>query len=173
MDLGAMMAVMKEEQLDPALAERYMRRAIELGRCAADAGEGGPFGAVIVRNGVMVGEGWNRVIASNDPTAHGEIMAIRDACERTGSFDLQGCHIYTSGEPCPMCLGAIYWARIKHVFYGFSIAAAERCGFDDRRFYQQLALPPERREVGQTQVLGAEALAVLQHYLGKPDRVPY
>tara|TARA_R110002110_G_scaffold92420_1_gene241222 strand:- start:1947 stop:2453 length:507 start_codon:yes stop_codon:yes gene_type:complete len=158
---------------DPALAERCMRRAIELGRRAADAGEGGPFGAVIVRDGVIVGEGWNRVIASNDPTAHGEIMAIRDACERAGNFDLQGCHIYTSGEPCPMCLGAIYWARIAHVFYGFSIHAAESCGFDDRRFFQQLALPREQRDVGQTQLLGEEAFAVLQHYLGKPDRVPY
>ena len=114
-----------------------------------------------------------RPIASNDPTAHGEIMAIRDACERAGNFDLQGCHIYTSGEPCPMCLGAIYWARIEHVFYGFSIHAAESCGFDDRRFFQQLALPREQRDVGQTQVLGEEAFAVLQQYLGKPDRVPY
>lgn len=159
--------------VDPALAERYMQRAIELGRRAAEAGEGGPFGAVIVRDGAIVGEGWNRVIATNDPTAHGEIMAIRDACDRASSFDLQSCHIYTSGEPCPMCLGAIYWARIGHVFYGFSIRAAESCGFDDRRFFQQLALPREQRDVGQTQVLGEEAFAVLQQYLGKPDRVPY
>ncbi|MDO8860576.1 nucleoside deaminase [Haliea sp. E1-2-M8] len=167
------MTRMETGHVDAALAEHCMRRAIELGRRAAETGEGGPFGAVIVRDGAIVGEGWNQVIASNDPTAHGEIMAIRDACDRAGSFDLQGCHIYTSGEPCPMCLGAIYWARIGHVFYGFSIHAAEICGFDDQRFYQQLALPQEQRDVGQTQVLGEEAFAVLQQYLGRPDRVPY
>lgn len=167
------MTGMETGQDEPELAEQCMRRAIALGRRAAESGEGGPFGAVIVRDGVIVGEGWNRVIASNDPTAHGEIMAIRDACERAGSFDLEGCNIYTSGEPCPMCLGAIYWARIGHVYFGFSIHAAESCGFDDRRFYQQLTLPPEQREVGQTQVLGDEAFAVLQQYLGKPDRVLY
>ena len=167
------MAGMETKGDEPERAKHCMGRAIALGHRAAESGEGGPFGAVIVRDGVIVGEGWNRVIASNDPTAHGEIMAIRDACERAGSFDLQGCQIYTSGEPCPMCLGAIYWARITHVYYGFSIHAAESCGFDDRRFYQQLALPPEQREVGQTQVLGDEAFAVLQQYLGKPDRVLY
>lgn len=157
----------------PAEAERCMRRALELGRHAADSGEGGPFGAVIVRDGEIVGEGWNRVIAASDPTAHGEVMAIRDACAQAGLVSLEGCDIYTSGEPCPMCLGAIYWARLRHVFFGFSIADAESVGFDDRRFYAEMTLPSEQRQVGQTQVLGEEARSVLDAYLGKPDRVPY
>jgi|TARA_R100000005_G_scaffold68544_1_gene36462 tRNA(Arg) A34 adenosine deaminase TadA len=157
----------------PPDAERFMRRALELGRHAADTGEGGPFGAVIVRDGKIVGEGWNRVIASSDPTAHGEVMAIRDACAQSGLFSLEGCDIYTSGEPCPMCLGAIYWARLRHVYFGFSIEDAERVGFDDRRFYAELALPPTQRAVGQTQVLGEEACEVLDAYLGQPDRVRY
>ncbi|WP_206604608.1 nucleoside deaminase [Kineobactrum sediminis] len=155
------------------LSQRFMRRAIELGRKAADTGEGGPFGAVIVREGEIIGEGWNRVIATSDPTAHGEVIAIRDACARAGIFSLEGSTIYTSGEPCPMCLGAIYWARIEHVFYGFSIDAAATCGFDDQHFYRELALSPDQRKIGQTQLLGDEALETLQYYLGKPDRVSY
>lgn len=153
--------------------EHFMRRALELGRHAADTGEGGPFGAVIVRDGNIVGEGWNRVLASNDPTAHGEIMAIRDACAQAGLVNLEGCDIYTSGEPCPMCLGAIYWARLRHVYFGFSIADAERVGFDDRRFYEELTLPAGQRQVGQTQLLGEEACSVLDAYFVKSDRIPY
>lgn len=156
-----------------AEAEGFMRRALELGRHAADSGEGGPFGAVIVREGAIVGEGWNRVIASSDPTAHGEVMAIRDACAQAGLFSLEGCDIYTSGEPCPMCLGAIYWARLRHVYFGFSIADAERVGFDDRRFYMELALPAAQRKIGQTQVLGEEACDVLDAYLNQPDHPAY
>ncbi|MBN1632299.1 MAG: nucleoside deaminase [Thermoleophilia bacterium] len=150
-----------------------MRRAIDLGRQAAERGDGGPFGAVIVKQGRIVGEGWNQVIAGNDPTAHGEIEAIRDACARLGSFHLGGCALYTSGEPCPMCLGAIYWARIERVFYGFSIQDAAGAGFDDRFIFEQLDLPREKREIPATQVLGDEAAAVLRAFASDPDRVRY
>jgi len=159
---------MEEDQ-----AERFMRRAIDLGRRGADAGHGGPFGAVIVKQGEIVGEGWNQVIAGNDPTAHGEIEAIRDACTRLGSFDLGGCDLYTSGEPCPMCLGAIYWARIERVFYGFSIQDAAEAGFDDRFIFEQLDLPRKKREIPATQVLGDEAAAVLRAFAADPHRVRY
>ncbi|MFZ3087630.1 MAG: nucleoside deaminase [Methylotenera sp.] len=154
-------------------AEKYMRHAIELGRKGMQAGDGGPFGTVIVKNGEIIGEGWNRVIASNDPTAHGEIMAIRDACKRMNSFNLSGCDLYTSGEPCPMCLGAIYWARIDRIFYGFGVQDAAEIGFDDRFIYEQLAKPLEQRQIPEIQVLDAEALEVLKVYAADPNRVKY
>jgi len=100
---------------------RCMRRAIELARAGIKAGDGGPFGAVVVRDGKIVGEGANRVLTENDPTAHGEIVAIRDAARRLSTYDLEGCVLYTTGQPCPMCLGAIYWAHIRTVYFGFSI----------------------------------------------------
>src|SRR5713226_3619217 len=116
--------------IDRSAAERFMRRAIALGRRGLKAGHGGPFGAVVVRRGAIVGEGWNRVVATGDPTAHGEIVAIRAAGRRLGSFRLSGCDLYTSGEPCLMCLSAIYWARIDRIFFGFTVGAAARIGFD-------------------------------------------
>lgn len=154
-------------------AEKYMRHAIELGRKGMQAGEGGPFGTVIVKNGEIIGEGWNRVIATNDPTAHGEIMAIRDACKRTNSFILSGCELYTSGEPCPMCLGAIYWARIDRIFYGFGVQDAAEIGFDDKFIYEQLAKPLEQRQIPEIRVLDTEALEVLKVYAADPNRVKY
>ena len=154
-------------------AEKYMRHAIELGRKGMQAGDGGPFGTVIVKNGEIIGEGWNRVIATNDPTAHGEMMAIRDACKRTNSFILSGCDLYTSGEPCPMCLGAIYWARIDRIFYGFGVQDAAAIGFDDRFIYEQLAKPLEQRQIPEIQVLDSEALEVLKVYAADPNRVKY
>ena len=102
----------------------YMMRAIELARHGMASGDGGPFGAVIVRNGTVVGEGWNLVLSCSDPTAHGEMVAIRDACHRLGNHVLDGCDLYTTGEPCPMCLGAIFWARIRSVYYGFGVDRA-------------------------------------------------
>jgi guanine deaminase len=154
-------------------AERFMRRAIELGRKGVEAGDGGPFGAVIVKDGEVVGEGWNRVIATNDPTAHGEVLAIRDACKRAKTFSLDGCELYTSGEPCPMCLGAIYWARVERVFYGFSVRDAAEVGFCDQIIYEQLATPPARRKIPAVQVLGTEALKILKAYTSDPERVIY
>ena len=127
--------------------EIFMKRAIELARKGMTNGDGGPFGTVVVRDGEIVGEGWNRVIRTNDPTAHGEITAIRDACARLGTFSLDGCEIHTTGQPCPMCLGAIQWARISRIFYGFRIEDAAEIGFDDREFFRQMALPPDERAI--------------------------
>ena len=159
--------------MDSQQAERFMRRAVELGHMGAEAGDGGPFGTVIVKDGEIVGEGWNRVVARNDPTAHGEIEAIRDACGRLGTFCLDGCDLYTSGEPCPMCLSAIYWARVERVFYGFTVENAAEAGFDDSFIYHQLALPPERREIPVEQVPGTQALQALKEYMADPGRTRY
>ncbi len=150
-----------------------MRRAIDLGRRGMHAGDGGPFGAVIVRDGRIVGEGWNRVVGTSDPTAHGEIVAIRDACRREHGFALKGCDLYTTGQPCPMCLAAIYWARIDRVFYGFTVQDAAAIGFDDRLIYDELAKPSAGRAVSQAQVLAGEAAKLLAEYAADPKRVRY
>jgi guanine deaminase len=152
---------------------RFMRRAIELARMGMAAGAGGPFGAVVVRDGEIVGEGHNRVVATNDPTAHGEVVAIRDACGRLGTFNLAGCEIHTTGEPCPMCLGAIHWARIGRIYYGFSISDAATIGFDDREFYRQFSLPLDERDVPVVESPGQEAKVLLAEYLALPDRMAY
>lgn len=158
---------------DKVQSEKFMRRAIELGRKGMEAGDGGPFGAVVVKDGEIIGEGWNQVIATNDPTAHGEMTAIRNACKRINSFSLEGCTLYTSGEPCPMCLSAIYWARIEQVFYGFNVEAAAKVEFDDRFIYEQLKKPLAQRKIPEIQILDAEALEVLKIYAANPDRVRY
>lgn len=152
---------------------RFMRRAIELARTGMNSGAGGPFGAVVVKDGEIVGEGYNRVLATNDPTAHGEVVAIREACARLGNFSLEGCEIHTTGEPCPMCLGAILWSRISRIYYGFSIIDAAVIGFDDREFYRQFSLPPAEREVPCTQLAPEEAKELLGGYLALPGRVKY
>ncbi len=154
-------------------AEKFMRRAIELGRMGIELGDGGPFGAVIVRGDEILGEGWNRVVGTNDPTAHAEIVAIRDACSRAKDFNLQGCEIYSSGQPCPMCLSAIYWAHLERVFYGFDLRDAAEIGFDDHFIYEQLLMPPQQRKIQQIQILGSEALGVLKIYASDPNRVRY
>ena len=155
------------------IEKSYMMRAIELARHGMQRGDGGPFGAVVVRDGEIVGEGWNRVLSSNDPTAHGEVTAIRDACLRAENFDLSGSVIYTTGEPCPMCLGAIYWARISAIRYGFGIEDAAEIGFDDRAFYRQFSLPPGDREVPATSLCRDEAMKLAADYLAMPDRRIY
>ncbi len=142
----------------------WMHRAIELARTGMTRGDGGPFGAVIVRDSKIIGEGWNRVLATNDPTAHGEVVAIRDACGKASDFSLEGCEIYTTGQPCPMCLGAIYWARIRTIHYGFSIQDAEEIGFDDRGFFQQFSLPPDQRTVPEHQLGRDSALQLIAEY---------
>lgn len=151
----------------------FMRRAIALARKSMHEGQGGPFGAVIVRRGEIIGEGWNRVVATNDPTAHGEVSAIRDACQRSGSFSLHGCEIYTTGEPCPMCLGAIHWARIERIYYGFSISDAATIGFDDTAIFREFSLPPEQRMIPSSALLADEALELATEYHHLPDRTPY
>jgi guanine deaminase len=152
---------------------RFMRRAIALARRGMNARDGGPFGAVVTRGGVIVGEGWNRVVASRDPTAHGEIVAIRAACRRLATFDLSGAVLYTTGEPCPMCLAAAYWARIDRIFYGFTIGDAARIGFDDRVFFRELARPAGRRAVPAVQLLAAEARRLVREYAALPRRTTY
>ena len=114
----------------------FMKLAVEEAEKGIASNEGGPFGCVIVKNGEVVGKGHNQVVKNNDPTCHGEMMAIRDACRKTGNFDLSGCERYTTGEPCPMCFGAILWANISKVFYGCNIKDTEKIGFRDRRFYE-------------------------------------
>jgi tRNA(Arg) A34 adenosine deaminase TadA len=153
--------------------EQFMRRAIELSRLGSESGAGGPFGCVIVRDGQIVGEGHNRVLADKDPTAHGEIMAIRDACRRLGDFRLTGCELYTTGQPCPMCLGAIYWSRIARIYYGFTVADAASIRFDDVDIARQLLLAPAERRIPETQLLADEALVVLRNFAASPNRPKY
>jgi guanine deaminase len=153
--------------------EFFMRRAIELARHGMNLGAGGPFGAVIVLNGEIVGEGWNQVISNNDPTAHGEIAAIRNACENLGTFSLLGCEIHTTGQPCPMCLGAIHWARIGRIFYGFQIEDAAAIGFDDTEFYRQMVLPVSERLIPSRELCRPEALELARDYAKLPHRQHY
>ena len=153
--------------------EVFMRRAIELARQGMNQGAGGPFGAVIVRAGTIVGEGWNRVLATNDPTSHGEVTAIRDACAKLGTFSLEGCEIYTTGQPCPMCLGAIQWARISKIHYGFRIEDAAAIGFDDTEFYRQMMLPAEERLIPSVELCRQEALELAHEYALLPDKQHY
>lgn len=153
--------------------EKFMRRAIALAREGMHQGAGGPFGAVVVRDDVIIGEGWNRVVGTNDPTAHGEITAIRDACARLGNFSLDGCEIHTTGQPCPMCLGAIHWARIGKIYFGFRIEDAAEIGFDDSEFFRQMALPAEDRRIPAQELCREEALALAREYAQLPTRQPY
>ncbi len=155
------------------MEEEFMRRAIKLARDGMKAGDGGPFGAVIVRDGQIIGEGWNRVLATNDPTAHGEIVAIRDACSKTGSHILEGCVIHTTGQPCPMCLGAIHWARISEIRYGFDVDDAASLGFDDREFFRQFTLPAGSRAIPESQLAREEALALAAEYQAMPHKPIY
>jgi guanine deaminase len=153
--------------------DTFMRQAIALSRIHMSANAGGPFGAVIVAEGKVVGEGLNKVTSTNDPTAHAEVVAIRDACTRLARFDLRGCVLYTSCEPCPMCLSATYWARIDKVYYANEQADAAAINFDDAFLYRQLALPRERRSLVCEQILRDEALEVFREWNVKPDKTPY
>jgi tRNA(Arg) A34 adenosine deaminase TadA len=163
---------------DPAatLAEhddqRWMRRAIELARDSVRRG-GGPFGAVIVRGGALVAEGSNQVTLESDPTAHAEIVAIRAACRAVGDFSLNGCTIYSSCEPCPMCLGSIYWARLERLVFACTRQDAARAGFDDELIYRELSLAPDLRRLPTTQLLRDEALSAFQDWSIAPDRREY
>jgi guanine deaminase len=154
-------------------AEDFMRRAIALSREKMEQGAGGPFGAVIVKDGQIIAEGFNQVTSRNDPTAHAEVVAIRAACTALGSFSLRGSEIYTSCEPCPMCLAAIYWARIDRIFYGNERGDAARIGFDDDFLYREIALPLEARSIATTQLLAGEAHEVFAAWDLKPDKTPY
>ena len=153
--------------------EKHLRRAIELSQGNAEAATGGPFGAVVVRDGMIVGEGANRVITDFDPTAHAEVVAIRAACRQLGTYDLSGAVIYTSCEPCPMCLAAIMWARIDRMVYANTRADAAAIGFDDAWFYEQVALPIDGRALPAQRLLGDEARAVFHLWAKNPDKIPY
>jgi tRNA(Arg) A34 adenosine deaminase TadA len=145
-------------QVNMSNHEKFMRMAIELAENNVVQGQGGPFGAVIVKDGMVVARSANRVVPTNDPTAHAEVSAIRLACQELGTFSLEGCVIYTSCEPCPMCLGAIYWARIDHIYYANTKADAAAIGFDDQFIYDELDLPMENRKLPILQLLRDEAL---------------
>ncbi len=144
--------------------EQYMKEAIRLAETGMNKGEGGPFGAVVVRDNTIIGRGWNRVLATNDPTAHAEITAIRDACRLTGGYWLEGAEIYVNCEPCPMCLSAIYWARIEKLTYAASRNDAAAIGFNDALIYREVCLPAEERSIIMRQQGREEALKVMQKW---------
>lgn len=150
-----------------------MARAIQLSIENVRSGRGGPFGAVVVKDCAIVAEGANQVTATNDPTAHAEVVAIRGACKKLGMFDLPGCEIYASCEPCPMCLGAIYWARLSRVYFGNSGADASQIGFDDSMIYRELAQPYSRRKIPMIQMMNEEALAAFREWENKPNKIEY
>ena len=150
---------------------RFMRRAIALSMQGPSTE--GPFGAVVVREGRIIGEGINQVVPSGDPTAHAEIVAIRDACRTTGSHMLDGATIYTSCEPCPMCLGAVWWSRIGEIVYANSRQDAAAIGFDDAAIYDEIAAPIGRRRLPIRRLAAAEALKAFETWSRNPDRVPY
>jgi guanine deaminase len=151
----------------------FMRRAIELSRKNMHTGAGGPFGAVIVKDGKIVGEGWNKVTSINDPTAHAEVEAIRDACKNLGTFELKACELYTSCEPCPMCLAAAYWARVGAIYFGNTREDAAAVQFDDEFLYNEIVKPLEKRTVPIKPLLRAEALTVFTEWTAKVDKIRY
>lgn len=151
----------------------FLREAIRLSIDKMETNEGGPFGAVIVRDDEIVGRGWNRVTSTNDPTAHAEIVAIRDACSKLKTFSLTGCDIYTSCEPCPLCLAAVYWSRLDNIYFAATRDDAAAAGFDDAHFYGELNKPANQRLIPMEQSLRQEACAVLQAWLKKEDRILY
>jgi tRNA(Arg) A34 adenosine deaminase TadA len=151
----------------------FLRRAIALATENVESGAGGPFGAVVARGGEIAGEGVNSVTASNDPTAHAEVNAIRAAAKAMGTFTLAGCELYSSCEPCPMCLAAAYWARLDAVYYGASAADAARAGFDDAFLYTELRKDASQRELRSTQLLGDEAWASFAAWIVSPNKIEY
>lgn len=155
--------------------ERFMARAIELSRKAAIVeSTGGAFGTVIVKDGEIIGEGRNCVVSENDPTWHGEIEAIRNACRKLGTFSLEGATLYTSAEPCPMCLAATYWAGIKNLYYAANVADALKYGnFDDSMIYSEIRKPTDQRSMKITQIMQPEAVEVWKEYAAKTDKVHY
>jgi tRNA(Arg) A34 adenosine deaminase TadA len=153
--------------------EDYMRRAIALSLEMMRTGKGGPFGALVVQDGKIIAEGFNQVTSNNDPTAHAEVVAIRLACLVLGTFDLTGCELYTSCEPCPMCLGAIYWARMDKIYFANDRHAAATIGFRDDFLYREIPLPLDRRAIPTLPLLAAEGWAAFAEWNLKPDKVAY
>ncbi|MGA2375864.1 MAG: nucleoside deaminase [Candidatus Sulfotelmatobacter sp.] len=151
----------------------FMARAIQLSIDNVRSGRGGPFGAVVVKDGSIIAEGANQVTSTNDPTAHAEMVAIREACRKLAAFDLEACEIYSSCEPCPMCLGAIYWARLSRVYFANADADASRVGFDDSLIYRELALPYSQRKIPMIQMMREEALAAFRAWENKSNKIEY
>jgi guanine deaminase len=151
----------------------FMARAIQLSIENVHSGRGGPFGAVVVKDGAIIGEAANQVTSTNDPTAHAEVLAIRAACKKMGAFELVGSEIYTSCEPCPMCLGAIYWARLARVYFGNADADASKIGFDDSLIYREIAQPHSQRKIPMTQMMREEALAAFRAWENNQDKIEY
>ena len=152
---------------------QFMKRAIKLAQEGMNSNAGGPFGAVVVKDGIIIAEGFNRVTSTNDPTAHAEVVAIRKACDALGSFQLDDCIVYTSCEPCPMCLGAIYWARPKAVFYACDKVDAAKIDFDDQFIYEELDKEMGDRTIKFTQILQKEATVVFDEWDAKTNKTEY
>ncbi|UAY52977.1 nucleoside deaminase [Ferruginibacter albus] len=153
--------------------ERFMLEAIKLSHQGMTNNEGGPFGCIVVKGDEIVGRGNNLVLLTNDPTAHAEVVAIRDACQHLNSFQLEDCEIYTSCEPCPMCMGAIYWARPKVVYFGNSRGDASEIGFDDSMIYEELSQSTEQRKIPMRSIGREEALKVFEAWKNKMDKTMY
>ncbi len=153
--------------------KEFMRAAIRLAQKGIEENAGGPFGAVVVKDGEIIGEGWNQVTSTNDPTAHAEVTAIRMACQNLDSFQLEDCILYTSCEPCPMCLGAIYWARPKKMFYACTREDAAKIGFDDDFIYEEIGREVEDRRIETVNFMREDALEVFTNWENKADKIEY
>jgi guanine deaminase len=153
--------------------DTFMQRALAIALERMRANDGGPFGAVIVRGDEIIAEGWNLVTSTNDPSAHAEVVAIRRACEKLKSFNLPDCDIYASCEPCPMCLGAIYWTRLRHIYYANTREEAAGIGFDDAHIYNEIGIDPARRSIPATQVRPLGTDVPFAEWVKKPDKVRY
>jgi len=153
--------------------QKFMQEAIDMAKKGMQNNEGGPFGAVIVKDGKIIGRGNNKVTSTNDPTAHAEVTAIRDACKNLGNFQLDNCELYTSCEPCPMCLGAIYWARPSVIYYACTKQDAADIAFDDDFIYKEIATPIPERKIKTIQVMREEGLEAFRIWQEKSDRVDY
>ena len=151
----------------------FLRHAIRIAADNVESGDGGPFGAVVAKNGQVIATGVNRVTATSDPTAHAEVMAVREACRILGDFRLAGCEIYCSSEPCPMCMGAIYWTRLDRIYYAASRFDAAAVGFDDQFIYDELAVDPASRGIPARRLLADEGRTPFEFWTAKQDRVDY
>lgn len=171
--LASVEKILSKADHAPSTPEGFMRRAIDISQEKMDENCGGPFGAVIVRDDKIIAEGWNLVTSSNDPTAHAEVVAIRRAAESLKNYDLEGCEIYTSCEPCPMCLAAIYWARIDRIYFANTREDAEKIGFDDDFIYREFRVPDDKRTLPAKMILRPEAQIVFDNWTKKPDKTPY
>jgi guanine deaminase len=159
---------------EPSNADKtFMARAIQLSIENVRSGRGGPFGTVIAQDGKIIAESANQVTSTNDPTAHAEVLAIRLACQKLGLFELRGCDLYTSCEPCPMCLGAIYWARLRKVYFGNLAADAAKVGFDDSAIYAEINQPHAKREIPMIPMMREQALAAFRAWEENPGKILY